>query len=360
MANCFKKLLILILLCSPALLSAKGRKEKSISEPPAETPQERAERILAENEGAAYAREPIDGTHSSFDEVWGFALQERSEEIDLDTPLTDIALFTATLNNYAELDAVPRRAVLSSFAGRVHLTFACDSRALVHFVLDEKFGLRKQFEKSLADAASDFDGLCIDMEYIPARDRKNFLIFLRDMKKAIGKDKVFSVCVPARTRTIADDIFPYKTIGEIADRVIIMAYDEHWSTSSPGPVASYAWCGNVADYALTVIPKEKIVMGLPFYGRTWMEERHAGAWYFSGINRKMLENGVPSVERDEGGVANISYTATVNITGYFDDTYSLVKKCRLYEEKQIANISFWRLGQEDKTFWRWIKIGDGS
>ena len=334
-----------------AFLFAGGKKDV----PSPETPQERAERLLAENEGAAYLREPIDGEHSFFGEVWGFALQERGEEIDLDAPLTDIALFTATLNNYAELDAVPRRSSLPSFAGRVHLTFACDSRALVHFVLDKDLGFRKGFETSLAEAAADFDGLCIDMEYIPARDRENFLTFLRDMKKAIG-GKILSVCVPARTRTISDDIFPYKTIGEIADRVIIMAYDEHWSTSRPGPVASYAWCANVADYALTVIPKEKIVMGLPFYGRTWTGERHAGAWYFSGVNRKMLENGVPKVERDEGGVAKINYTATVNVTGYFDDTYSLVKKCRLYEEKKINNISFWRLGQEDKTFWQWIKI----
>jgi len=347
-----QKLIILILALFSALLFAGGKKDKT---PQPETPQERAERLLAENEGAAYLREPIDGTHSSFGEVWGFALQERSEEIDLDAPVTDIALFTATLNNYAELDAVPRRSSLPSFAGRVHLTFACDSRALVHFVLDKDLGFRKGFETSLAEAAGDFDGLCIDMEYIPARDRENFLTFLRDMKKAIG-GKILSVCVPARTRTISDDIFPYNTIGEIADRVIIMAYDEHWSTSAPGPVASYAWCANVADYALTVIPKEKIVMGLPFYGRTWTEERHAGAWYFSGVNQKMLENGVSKLERDEGGVAKINYTATVNVTGYFDDTYSLVKKCRLYEEKKINNISFWRLGQEDKTFWQWIKI----
>ena len=352
MTDNLKKSMILMFVLFPFFASAGGKKDKT---PPPETPAEYAERTLSENEGAAYPREPIDGEHTSFGEVWGFALQERSEEIDSDAPLTDIALFTATLNNYAELASVPRRSSLPSLAGRVHLTFACDSRALVHFVLDKKLGFRKGFETSLAEAAAAFDGLCIDMEYIPARDRENFLSFLRDMKKAIG-GKILSVCVPARTRTIADDIFPYKTIGEIADRVIIMAYDEHWSTSSPGPVASYAWCANVTDYALTVIPKEKIVMGLPFYGRTWMEERHAGAWYFSGINRKMLENGVPQVERDEGGVAKINYTATVNVTGYFDDTYSLVKKCRLYEEKKINNISFWRLGQEDKLFWQWIKI----
>ena len=93
MTDSRKKLIILMLALFPFFASAGGKKDV----PSQETPAEYAERMLSENEGAAYPRDPIDGEHSSFDEVWGFALQERGEEIDLDAPLTDIALFTATL-----------------------------------------------------------------------------------------------------------------------------------------------------------------------------------------------------------------------------------------------------------------------
>ena len=96
-------------------------------------------------------------------------------------------------------------------------------------------------------------------------------------------------------------------------------------------------------------------MGLPLYGRTWQEDKHAGAWYFSGANRKMLENNVEKIERDDGGVAKIEYSALVNVTGYFDDVYSLVKKMQSYSEKGMTKIGFWRLGQEDKLVWDWIK-----
>ena len=340
---------MLALMLCPVLVFAGGRKEKM----PAETPQERTVRTLAENDGAAYERTVVEGEACSFNEVWGFALQERSNELDFETPYTDIALFTSTLNYYGELVDVPNRMVLAPFNGRAHMVFACDSRALVHYVLDPQFGLRAQFEKSLINAVKNYDGLCIDMEYIPARDRGNFFSFLRNMKRMLN-GKLLSVCVPARLRTISDDIFHYKTISDIADRVIVMAYDEHWSTSKPGPVASFEWCNNVADYAITIIPKEKLVMGLPLYGRTWIDENHAGAWYFSGVNRKMLENDVTEIVRDEGGVPKIEYSATINVTGYFDDTYSLVKKMRMYKEKGINNISFWRIGMEDPTLWQWI------
>lgn len=324
-----------------------------------EMSQEIAERILIENGGTAYQRETIEGEPAVFDELWGFVLASRPGELNSEMPLSDIAVFTATLDNYAELADMPKRSNFDSFDGRVHLTFACDNRSTVHFVLDDAFGLRDRFERSLAKAAEEYDGLCIDMEYIPARDKENFFSFLASMKRRIG-EKMLSVCVPARTRTLSNDIFDYSEIEAIADRIIVMAYDEHWSTSEPGPVASLQWCSNVADYALSIIPKEKLVMGLPFYGRTWQAERHAAAWYFSGINRRMLENNIAIIERDEGGVPKINYEATVTITGYFDDTYSLVQKCRLYERKGIANVSFWRIGQEDALFWQWVSVKDNA
>jgi spore germination protein YaaH len=137
-----------------------------------------------------------------------------------------------------------------------------------------------------------------------------------------------------------------------------MAYDEHWSRSRQGPVASLDWCADIADYALTVIPREKIVMGLPFYGRTWTDENHAGAWRYSTLNRRLINNGVTSITRDEDGIAKTEYQAVVNVTGYFDDAWSLVRKCRMYAGKNIENVSFWCLNQEDPAFWDWITAAD--
>jgi len=60
--------------------------------------------------------------------------------------------------------------------------------------------------------------------------------------------------------------FDYAAIGKYADWVQIMTYDEHWSGGTPGPIASLPWVENVIKYAITVIPKEKILLGVAAYG----------------------------------------------------------------------------------------------
>jgi Predicted glycosyl hydrolase len=348
-----KRFLIMQLFASSVLFPAAASGKKDTPEPQ-QTPEERTAAILAANNSAAYAREPLSGDPVAFNEIWGFIMQGSMDDLNFDAPVTDIAFFAAGIDTYGKLDEIPDRSRLYPFAGRVHLVFGSDNKALVHFALDPQYGLRGKLEDDLAAAVAPYDGLVIDMEYIPARDRDNFLSFLADMKDRIG-GKTYTICVPARTRTISDDLFPYEQIGAVADRVIIMAYDEHWSRSLPGPVASLDWCSNVADYALTVIPREKIVMGLPFYGRTWAADNHAGAWRYRTLNRRLVNNGVTAITRDEGGVAKIEYQATVNVTGYFDDALSLLMKCRTYKTKNIENVSFWCLNQEDPEFWNWIR-----
>ncbi|MBR7064190.1 MAG: hypothetical protein IKI31_03485, partial [Treponema sp.] len=201
---------IIVFLFCASFLFAGGKKDKPskeeenpVTEEVKETLQEKSARILKENNGAAYTRDEIEGEVLEFDEVWGFALQERPDELDFDVPVTDIAVFTTTLTIYGELTDIPKSTLLSSFSGRKHLVFACDSRALMHFVLDPSFGIRKKVSSDLINACKNYDGLCIDLEYLPARDRGNFFSFLRDMKKMLN-GKILSVCVPARTRTISD------------------------------------------------------------------------------------------------------------------------------------------------------------
>ena len=100
-------------------------------------------------------------------------------------------------------------------------------------------------------------------------------------------------------------------------------------------------------------------MGLPFYGRTWSEKKPAQAWYYSGINRIMKENGVKKVEYIDG-IPSVKFNMDVEVTGFFEDVNSVVQKMRLYDYKNVKNIAFWRIGQEDSDVWDWIKINDAT
>ena len=152
-------------------------------------------------------------------------------------------------------------------------------------------------------------------------------------------------------RTLKDDAFSYEKIAAIADRLIIMAYDEHWSTSKPGPIASNEWGKKIADYALTQIPKEKLIMGVSFYGRTWSDDKIGGrAWYNSSIERIIKENDI-AVTR-EGDIPHFTFHHKVTITGWYDDLDSLTLRCTMYADQGIPSLAFWRVGFENMDFWQ--------
>ncbi len=305
------------------------------------------------NKGAAYKREELAGEVMDFTEVWGYVMAKREDEFDYDMPLTDIGYFSADVNAYGELDMLNRGDNFAAFNGRVHLVSTCESRSLTHFVLDPSYSVRNRLVKSLIAASSNYDGLQIDYELVPARDGKNFLEFLSLLKKGLN-GKILSVAIPARTKTIKGDVYSYSAIAKIVDKIIVMAYDEHWSTSAPGSIASMPWSKKVGEYSISVIPSEKLVMGLPFYGRTWGDFTTNKAYYFSGINRLMSENNIHKVQREDG-VPYFSFKKEIEITGYFEDEKSLVERTKLYKDLGIKNLAFWRVGQEDREYWNWLK-----
>lgn len=296
----------------------------------------------------------------AFNEAWGYIMQGRESEWNSRMQISDLCYFASEVNAYGELSGVPLRKNINkylgkSFSGRVHTVSVCQSRSLTHFALDPQYSVREKLLKALLDSAKDFDGLQIDYELVPARDGKFFASFLQELKVGLG-DKCLSVAVHARTHDIAGDVEDYATLANIVDSIFIMAYDEHWSGSRAGPVASIPWCKRVASYALTRIPKEKLVMGVPFYARSWQNESLAKAWYHSGAERIRGEMDA-EIELDEG-VPFYKYTKSVNVICYFDNAQSLVNRCSIYKDMGIDNIGFWRLGQEDTDFWNYLKICD--
>ncbi len=288
-------------------------------------------------------------------EVWGYVMTGREYQFTNDMPVTDLCYFSADVNSYGEITEIPNPAKFKGYNGRIHLVVTCTGRALTHMVLNPQFGVREKVIDTIVRASKQYDGIQIDFENVPARDGKNFRTFLSEIRKRIGNEKWFTVAIAARVRTIADDVYAYADIHPLVDRVIIMAYDEHWSGSKPGSVASMDWCERVVNYSQTVIPAKKLVMGLPFYGRSWQDESYGSAWVFNSMNRILNENGITEVERDNG-VPYFTTTIPVKVTGYFEDTYSVVTRCRLYESKNVDRIAFWRIGQEDPSFWEWLTI----
>ncbi len=301
-----------------------------------------------------YSSREVTGGPVTFTETWGYVMQNRLGDYNKNLPVSDVCLFAAEVNSYGELTSVPSRKIINVGKARCHLVFVCDSRSLSHFVLDPQYGIRDRMIDDIVKAGKDFDGIQLDFEYIPARDRRNYIEFIRILRSKIP-DKIFSLCVPARFRLLSEDLHPYAELASLCDRIFVMAYDEHWSTSAAGPVASVDWCRKVMDYGLRSVPAEKLIMGIPFYGRAWGDKTTSTAYTFNGVNRVLNENKNMEVVY-ENDIPKFKYSTTVNVTGYFNDAYSAVNLSRLYQESGVKNLGFWRIGQEDPAFWQYLQL----
>ncbi len=316
-------------------------------------------------------REPntqIEANHETalfFEEIWSYVLDGRENTLSNDMPLTDVGYFGAEISNRGFLTGVPDARKIDYFEGRIHLVAVCNHYGMTHMMLNPDYPFRDQLINDLISAVVEYnyDGLQIDYELILASDEDNYISFLQELNNRLKQlpatsktqKRIFSVALPARTKYLSEDAFDYERVTEIADKVFVMAYDEHWSGGSPGPVASFSWGENVAEYALQTIGKEKLIMGQPFYGRTWGNINGNRAFFHSGMMRQVIDNNVENLERNEN-ILTFSYTIPLTITGYFDDADSIEARSRMYHTMNIDKTGFWCLGQEDPEVWQRLMI----
>ena len=123
--------------------------------------------------------------------------------------------------------------------------------------------------------SQNYTGIDLDYEELHAGDRAAFSSFVRQLADSLhAAHKTLSVAVFAKVDDAGDDprnvAQDYAAIGAAADEVRLMTYDYHWATSPPGPLAPASWVHDVLAYATTVIPPQKLVVGLDQAGYDWV------------------------------------------------------------------------------------------
>lgn len=295
----------------------------------------------------------------SMKEVWGYVMIGEEKAFSCDWPVTDVGYFVNAVNSYSDFVSVPKRAdKFPNYKGRVHLVSTVDSRAQTHLILDPKLPLRNKIIKQIVKEAEGYDGVQIDWESVMKDDDQNFWNFLKLLKKRL-KGKMLTVAIPARTKTLERDAYDYAELSKIVDKIIVMAYDEHWSTSAPGPIASMAWCKRIADYSKTVIPEDKLVMGCHFYARSWNNETVGRkAYRMYKVDGIIKDNKVSNFRKSPDGDLNFTFDTKTRVTVFYDTVESCVARCKMYEDVGIQRLSFWRVGQENPEFWENIEISN--
>ena len=119
-----------------------------------------------------------------------------------------------------------------------------------------------------------FGGLDIDFEYVLAEDRENYAAFVRLTTQVMNLFG-YPVSVALAPKTSADqrgllyEGIDYRLLGEAANHVMLMTYEWGYSQGPPMAVAPLNMVRRVVEYAVSEIPAEKILLGIPNYGYDW-------------------------------------------------------------------------------------------
>lgn len=233
------------------------------------------------------------------------------------------------------------------------------SREIAHEVLNDE-SKRTKVINQLLEIITEWKcpGINIDIENVDPSDREAFNTFMKELCDQFHKKGLaVTVDVPAKTKDVPtgywSGAYDYKFLGKCCDLVMLMCYDEHWSTGKPGPIASRSWVRRCLEYATSTIPAHKVILGCAWYGYDWPEGGRAKAYTSKGI-KDLIEERKPILQWDNEAKSHwFEYTDNDGIkhTVWFEDPQSMAHKLHLAREFGIAGISIWRLGNEDPRYW---------
>jgi len=203
----------------------------------------------------------------------------------------------------------------------------------------------------------DYTGIDVDYQDLLATDRQAFTLFVTRLATALqARGKILSVALFAKStdaghapRNAAQD---YAAIGRVADQVRLMAYDYHWPTSAPGPVAPVGWVSAVLGYAKTQIPVGKIVLGVPLYGYDWSGGHGTGLSWLQATRLATRYHATVHYDAD----AQAPWFRYADSSGtphavWFENAESSKAKFALARRAGVAGVYLWMYGGEDAGTW---------
>ena len=211
----------------------------------------------------------------------------------------------------------------------------------------------------------DLDGINIDFENMYAEDKdmySRFIIELTPRLKEIGMVTSVDVTAPDGGKTWSL-CFDRNVIGDVADYIIFMAYDQNGTSSTkPGTTAGYNWVRlNLAKFLQTEdIDSEKIILGIPFYTRVWTTNSSGDIIGRSTVDMKDVNSIIPAgVEKtwdDELKQNYVEYMDGANKRQiWIEDIDSLKAKVSLVKENDLAGVASWKKDMESDDVWQMLK-----
>lgn len=227
--------------------------------------------------------------------------------------------------------------------------------------------LREQTIHNIIELASKYrlDGINIDFENVYLKDRDMLSQFIKELSAMTQEsDLILSMDITIKSTNPNWSLcYDRKELGKYVDYVALMAYDEYWAGRGvSGSVASIPWVESGISTLLDDVPKEKILLGIPFYTRIWKEEMvdnklKATPYAVSMSRAKELiteNNGIVvwDVNTKQNYGEYIKDQAVYKV--WLENEFSIKERLHLINKYDLAGVASWRRGFEEKEIWNII------
>lgn len=263
-----------------------------------------------------------------------------------------------------ELKSIANKAYVDYAHNRGYKVWALVDNGFSNAITEKVVGTseaRSKLIKELLDYAKEYslDGINIDFESVGKETGPYYVQFMKEFAVAsrlAGITSSVDMYVPSAWTAH----YNRKELGAYVDYVIVMGYDEHWSGSkTAGSVSSIDFFQRGLDKTVEDVPASKVIMGLPFYTRLWIEEEKDGKIELSskalgmeaaedfvsrnGLTKKWLED-----------IGQYYVELTVNNKTYkmwLEDQASIGLRLERIKEANIGGMAAWKKNLETDNIW---------
>ena len=242
--------------------------------------------------------------------------------------------------------------------------------------------IRQQMFNAMIRACKDnrYTGFQLDFENVNWTDRDTLSDFVRAAAVAFHKENLqLSIATipnapgfPGETGFSAwiyenwRGAYDLKAIAESVDLLCLMTYDQHTVWTVPGPVAGWAWTVANLDYALKVVPPQKLALGIPVYGYHWFsatpikasdktgDKPNPTADYIStddALDLAKAYNGHLEWDTVDRSAWFYFYRNDVREWIFYTDVRTFRERYALVKDRRLYGFASWVLGTEDPEIW---------
>ena len=211
-----------------------------------------------------------------------------------------------------------------------------------------------------------YQGLNIDFEYVLPEDREAYNSFLEAAAERLH-DEGFFISTSLAPKYSADqtgllyEAHDYPVHGELADFVVLMTYEWGWRGGQPRAISPINEIKRVLDYAVTVIPPEKILMGFQIYARDWKIPFAEGDEAETiSVEEAMERAYAHNVQIHYDNLAQSPFFSYTDDNGdshmvWFEDARSARAKFDTVKEYGLRGLSYWGLGYPFTQNWELLQ-----